>query len=178
MAETRTLEHACLLVLPLPFLCSHTCRQCYFYFLFLFPLMVWTSQVGKFSPLQYTRNTTIWARTSFWHKGCRKTVNLGPSRDNYINNPSLKFYVKKKNCFKFWPHHTACGILVPWQGIRPAPPAVRCRVLTTGRPVKSLCWKMKTPFAGMLCTNVPVAGPTLWPSSLPTSLKLQCKFLP
>ena len=25
----------------------------------------------------------------------------------------------------FWPHHVACGILVPWQGIEPTPSAVK-----------------------------------------------------
>ena len=32
--------------------------------------------------------------------------------------------------FLFWPHCTACGILVPWPGIEPGPPGVK--VLTTG----------------------------------------------
>ena len=29
-----------------------------------------------------------------------------------------------KNIFIFWPHHVACGILVPWPGIEPIPCAV------------------------------------------------------
>ena len=36
--------------------------------------------------------------------------------------------------FVYWPHLTACGILVPRPGIKPMPPAV----LTTGPPGKSL----------------------------------------
>ena len=31
----------------------------------------------------------------------------------------------------------ACGILAPWPGIKPAPPALEGRVLTTGLPRKS-----------------------------------------
>ena len=31
--------------------------------------------------------------------------------------------------FFFWPHHAACGILVPWPGIKPMPPAVEVRSL-------------------------------------------------
>ena len=36
--------------------------------------------------------------------------------------------------FFFWLHCLACGILVPWPGIEPEPPALECRVLTTGPP--------------------------------------------
>ena len=32
----------------------------------------------------------------------------------------------------------ACGILGPQPGIKPAPPALECEVLTTGLPAKSL----------------------------------------
>ena len=31
----------------------------------------------------------------------------------------------------------ACGILAPWPGIEPAPPALESKVLTTGPPGKS-----------------------------------------
>ena len=30
--------------------------------------------------------------------------------------------------------HEACGILVPWPGIEPTPPAIEGEVLTTGPP--------------------------------------------
>ena len=30
--------------------------------------------------------------------------------------------------------HEACGILAPWPGIEPAPPALESEVLTTGLP--------------------------------------------
>ena len=40
--------------------------------------------------------------------------------------------------FFFWPHHTACGILVPRPGIEPAPPALEAWSLNTGPPGKSL----------------------------------------
>ena len=33
--------------------------------------------------------------------------------------------------------HKACGILVPWPGIEPAPPALEGQVLTTGPAGKS-----------------------------------------
>ena len=33
--------------------------------------------------------------------------------------------------------HKACGILAPWLGIEPAPPALEGKVLTTGPPGKS-----------------------------------------
>ena len=37
--------------------------------------------------------------------------------------------------------HEACGILAPWPGIEPSPPALEGKVLTTGLPGKSLmCW--------------------------------------
>ena len=32
----------------------------------------------------------------------------------------------------------ACGILAPWPGIEPTPPALEGKVLTTGLPGKSL----------------------------------------
>ena len=37
----------------------------------------------------------------------------------------------------------ACGILVPWPGIKPMPPVVKHRVLTTVLPGKSLYGKFK-----------------------------------
>ena len=37
----------------------------------------------------------------------------------------------------FWPHCMACGVLVPPPGIKPAPPAWKLRILTTGLPGKS-----------------------------------------
>ena len=41
----------------------------------------------------------------------------------------------------FWPHHTPCGILVPWPGIEPVPPAVEVQSLShwTAREVPHLC---------------------------------------
>ena len=39
--------------------------------------------------------------------------------------------------FNFWPP-VACGILVPWLGIKPTPPALESKVLTTGPLGKSL----------------------------------------
>ena len=38
----------------------------------------------------------------------------------------------------FWPHCTACGILVAQPGIEPMSPALESRFLTTGPPGKSL----------------------------------------
>ena len=34
--------------------------------------------------------------------------------------------------FNFWPHAAACRILVPQPGIKPTPPALAGRLLTTG----------------------------------------------
>ena len=39
-------------------------------------------------------------------------------------------------CFVFF-DQKACGILVPRQGIKPAPPALEAEALTTGSPGKS-----------------------------------------
>ena len=48
-------------------------------------------------------------------------------------------------CFIFWFFgRQACGILAPWPGIEPAPPALEGEVLTTGPPGKSQWW----PFSG------------------------------
>ena len=42
-------------------------------------------------------------------------------------------------CFMFWFFgHKACGILAPQPGIKPTPPALEGKVLTTGPPGKSL----------------------------------------
>ena len=40
--------------------------------------------------------------------------------------------------FSFWPHYLACGILVPWPGIEPSPPAVVARSLNHWTIRKSL----------------------------------------
>ena len=37
----------------------------------------------------------------------------------------------------FWPHHAACGILVPQPGIEPRPPQWKLGILTSGPPGKS-----------------------------------------
>lgn len=43
--------------------------------------------------------------------------------------------------FNFWPCYTACGRLVSWLGLEPGPPAVKCGVLITGPPGKSLTYE-------------------------------------
>ena len=43
------------------------------------------------------------------------------SATKYSINSNLGF---KNISFFFWPHHTACGILVPWTGIEPGPLAL------------------------------------------------------
>ena len=35
------------------------------------------------------------------------------------------FLIDFLNVFIFWPHHMACGILVPWLEIEPVPPALK-----------------------------------------------------
>ena len=40
--------------------------------------------------------------------------------------------------FIFWLQHVACGILVPQPEIKPTPTALKCGVLTTAPPGKSL----------------------------------------
>ena len=40
--------------------------------------------------------------------------------------------------FVFWLHFMTWGILLPWPGIKPAPPTGEARVRTTGHPAKSL----------------------------------------
>ena len=37
----------------------------------------------------------------------------------------------------FWPRHMACGILVPWPGIKPGSRQWKCWILTTGLPWNS-----------------------------------------
>ena len=42
-------------------------------------------------------------------------------------------------CFTFWFFgHEACGILAPWPGVKPTPPALEGEVLTTWLPGRSL----------------------------------------
>ena len=43
-------------------------------------------------------------------------------------------------CFLFWPHHAACGILVPQPGIEPESPALEVRSLNqwTTREVRNI----------------------------------------
>ena len=41
--------------------------------------------------------------------------------------------------FYFWLHLVVCGILIPRPGIKPMPPAVEGKALTTGPPGKSYC---------------------------------------
>ena len=41
-----------------------------------------------------------------------------PVWNNVLEHPFLLYFII------FWPCHTACGILVPWPGVEPLPPAV------------------------------------------------------
>ena len=53
----------------------------------------------------------------------------------YMCSPSRSIYfflTRRKLSFSFWLHHVACGILVPWPGIKPTSPAWKDRVLTLG----------------------------------------------
>ena len=63
---------------------------------------------------------------------------MTPSEDPF---PSLNYIIIFIFClfFNFWPHYTACGILVPQPEIKPTPLALEGWVLTTGPPRKSLC---------------------------------------
>ena len=56
----------------------------------------------------------------------------------------------------FWPHHAACGILVPWPGIEPAPPAVEAWSLNywTAREVPG--------WAGLMWNFVPTEPMCSW----------------
>ena len=57
----------------------------------------------------------------------------GPSLKSLLN--LLQYCL----CFMFWCFgREACGILVPWPGIEPTPPALEGEVLTTGLPGKCL----------------------------------------
>ena len=47
----------------------------------------------------------------------------------------------KFNLFNFWPHPAACWILVPQPGVKPTPPALTSRVLTTRPLGRSLVGK-------------------------------------
>ena len=44
-------------------------------------------------------------------------------------------------CFVFFGHEV-CGVLVPWPGIEPIPPALEGDILPTGPPGKSLAWAL------------------------------------
>ena len=58
---------------------------------------------------------------------------------------SLRF--KKIFCILFiiifWPHHMACGILVPWPGIKPVPPAVEAQSTNHWSTREVLRWCIK-----------------------------------
>ena len=51
----------------------------------------------------------------------------------------------------------ACGILVPWPGIEPAPPALEGKVLNTGPPGKSLQILFKFYTCKQACTSYSLA---------------------
>ena len=55
-------------------------------------------------------------------------------------------------CFMFWFFGCeACGILAPWQGIEPAPPALEGEVLTTEPAGKSLARSFRVELWGLFC---------------------------
>ena len=64
-------------------------------------------------------------------------------KDFFLCGPFLKSslnLLQYSFCFMFWfSGCEACGILALWPGIKPAPPAVEGKILTTGLPGKSLC---------------------------------------
>ena len=58
----------------------------------------------------------------------------------------------------FWLCHEACGILVPWPGIEPAPSALKGKVLTTGPPGKSLKYIFWSPSLFLLLEPLSCVG--------------------
>ena len=102
---------------------------------------------GKTQPSSHDRNSQL--RTSFWlfsghtattwllpgnsHCWCwnvtSATLSLSFFSNILVANHFLmiffwNFQFFKKLLFFFWPHHVACGILVPQPGIKPVPPAL------------------------------------------------------
>ena len=62
----------------------------------------------------------------------------------------------------FWPYSEACGIVIPWPGIKPAYPTLEGWVLATGLPGKSLCfsWSLSENSTLFLCVS-PRSAPIL-----------------
>ena len=56
------------------------------------------------------------------------------------DDTNLFFFFKNLKFLCFWPHFTACGILVPWPEIEPIPPALEAQSLNhwTAREVPNL----------------------------------------
>ena len=74
-------------------------------------------------------------------------------------------------CFMFWfSGHEACGVLAPWPGIEPLPPALEGEVLTTEPPEKSLELSIEWIFISPIFTLS-----TFWQVVL--SSRLLCWFL-
>ena len=69
------------------------------------------------------------------------------------NSPS---FIEPNCCFFFSPllaNPVACGILVPWPGIKPVPLYWEHRVLTTAPPGKSLIQLLQEYFLELFCLN-------------------------
>ena len=65
-------------------------------------------------------------------------------------------HAELKLVFICWLLPTACGILAPWPGIEPLPPAV----LSTGPPRKSPSWSFFVPFSEL--SKIVYLGKSLW----------------
>ena len=70
-----------------------------------------------------------------WAKSC--SVNIQPQKPQFFPGKALWFLFFFK---LFWPHPAACGILVPWPGIKPVPPALEDKILIIEPPGKSWFW--------------------------------------
>ena len=91
-----------------------------------------------------------------------KGINACTKDTTYPCSQSLQSYIKPLMLpcttlffvfFFFLLHYIECGILliVPWPGIEPGPPVLKCRVLTSGPPGKSLpCTTPKTKWSSVL----------------------------
>ena len=108
---------------------------CHFFFWLCFKFWCSSAWFPKVSSLLTQHSCPLWSQP--WQSSLSNCRLMSPGSSTFEKT-------KKKNLF--WPHCGACGILVSWPGIEPAPPALEAWSLN--------CWTTREVLESQICISI------------------------